>query len=122
MLELVARVQSLLRRARTAIAPSVATYVFGTVEVDFRRGEVFKDRRPMELSALEFKLLAYLIEHRGVLLSRDQLLNEVWGHETTPYSRTVDVHIASVRAKVEPEPRRPRFIVTRHGHGYMFLG
>ena len=122
MNELLARVESLLRRARTAMAPSSGTYVFGTSRVDFRSGDVLKDGEPIELSALEFKLLAYLIEHRGQLLSRDQILNEVWGYDTAPYSRTVDVHIASLRQKVEPDPRRPQFILTRHGRGYMFVG
>jgi two-component system alkaline phosphatase synthesis response regulator PhoP len=122
MIELLARVESLIRRTRTALAPSPATYIFGTSRVDFRSGIVFKDGEPIELSALEFKLLAYLIEHRGELLSRDRILNEVWGYDTTPYSRTVDVHIASLRQKVEPDPRRPQFIVTRHGRGYMFAG
>jgi two-component system alkaline phosphatase synthesis response regulator PhoP len=122
MMELLARVESLLRRARPAVAPAAGTYVFGTAHVDFRRGDVVKDGAPVELSALEFKLLAYLIEHRGELLSRDRLLNEVWGYETTPYSRTVDVHIASLRQKIEPDPRRPQFILTRHGRGYTFAG
>jgi two-component system alkaline phosphatase synthesis response regulator PhoP len=122
MMELLARVESLLRRARTAVAASAGTYVFGPAHVDFRRGEVVKDGEPVELSALEFKLLAYLIEHRGELLSRDRLLNEVWGYETAPYSRTVDVHIASLRQKIEPDPRRPQFILTRHGRGYTFAG
>jgi DNA-binding response OmpR family regulator len=121
MNELLARVESLLRRARTAMASS-GTYVFGTSRVDFRSGDVLKDGEPIELSALEFKLLAYLIEHRGQLLSRDRILNEVWGYDTAPYSRTVDVHIASLRQKVEPDPRRPQFILTRHGRGYMFVG
>jgi two-component system alkaline phosphatase synthesis response regulator PhoP len=119
--ELVARVESLLRRARMAISPSVGSYVFGAVEVDFRRGEVRKDGSPVDVSALEFKLLAYLIEHRGALVSRDQILSDVWGYESMPYSRTVDVHIASLRQKVEPDPHRPRFIMTRHGRGYMFV-
>ncbi len=122
MLELVARVEALLRRARTAIAPSVGAYAFGASQVDFKRAEVSTDGRPVELSALEFKLLAYLIEHRGELLSRDQLLNQVWGYEAMPYSRTVDVHIASLRQKLEPDPRHPQFILTRHGRGYIFIG
>jgi two-component system alkaline phosphatase synthesis response regulator PhoP len=122
MMELLARVESLLRRARTPIAPSVGTYAFGDIEVDFRRGDVSKKGRAVDLSALEFKLLSYLVEHRDQLLSRDQLLHEVWGYEATPYSRTVDVHVASLRHKLEPTPSKPRFILTFHGRGYKFVG
>jgi DNA-binding response OmpR family regulator len=122
MMELLARVESLLRRARTPIAPSVGIYVFGDVQVDFRRGEVTRKGQAVELSALEFKLLSYLVEHRGQLLSRDQLLHEVWEYEATPYSRTVDVHVASLRHKLEPAPSKPRFILTFHGRGYKFVG
>ncbi len=122
MIELLARVESLLRRARTPIAASVGTYVFGDVEVDFRRGEVHRGGRLVELSALEYKLLAYLIEHRGEVLSRERLLEEVWGYEATPYSRTVDVHVAALRHELEPNPPQPRFILTVHGRGYRFAG
>lgn len=122
MMELLARLESLLRRARTPIAPSVGVYAFGDVQLDFRRGEVTRKGRTVELSALEFKLLSYLVEHRDQLLSRDQLLHEVWGYEATPYSRTVDVHVASLRHKLEPAPSKPRFILTLHGRGYRFVG
>ena len=122
MMELLARVESLLRRARTPIAPSVGTYAFGDVQVDFRSGEVRLAGRPLELSALEFKLLTYLVEHRGEVLSRDRLLRDVWGYDEAPYSRTVDVHVASLRQKLEPDPPKPRFILTLHGRGYKFAG
>jgi two-component system, OmpR family, alkaline phosphatase synthesis response regulator PhoP len=122
MMELLARVESLLRRARTPIATSVGVYAFGDVQVDFRRGEVTRKGKAVDLSALEFKLLFYLVEHRGELLSRDQLLHEVWGYEATPYSRTVDVHVAALRHKLEPTPSKPRFILTLHGRGYKFVG
>ncbi len=121
-MELLARIESLLRRARTPIAPSVGAYAFGDVRVDFRRGEVRRGERLVELSALEFKLLCYLIEHRDEVLSRDRLLNEVWGYDEAPYSRTVDVHVGSLRHKLEPDPPKPRFILTLHGRGYKFVG
>jgi two-component system alkaline phosphatase synthesis response regulator PhoP len=122
MMELLARVESLLRRARAPIAPSVGAYAFGETRVDFLHGEVSVSGRPVELSALEFKLLTYLVEHRGEVLTRERLLRDVWGYEETPYSRTVDVHVASLRQKVEPDPPKPQFILTLHGRGYKFAG
>jgi two-component system, OmpR family, alkaline phosphatase synthesis response regulator PhoP len=117
MMELLARVEALLRRARTLSANSADAFSFGNVEVDFRRAEVRRDRQPVDVSALELKLLRYLIEHRGSVLSRDELLEKVWGYDATPVTRTVDVHIASLRQKLGPE-----FILTVHGLGYKFVG
>jgi two-component system, OmpR family, alkaline phosphatase synthesis response regulator PhoP len=124
MIELLARIEALLRRAPAAIdsAQLPEIYRFGAVQVDFRRAEVVRDREPVELSALEFKLLRYLIEHRGATLSRDELLNEVWGYDAMPSTRTVDVHVAWLRQKLEPNPRHPQFILTVHGLGYKFAG
>jgi len=126
MMELTARVEALLRRARGPGAGGVGagggTYAFGDVRVDFRRAEVFRDGQPLDLSAMEFKLLAYFIERRGALLSRDELLDKVWGYDATPQTRTVDVHVAALRQKLEPKPSRPRHILTVHGMGYRFAG
>ena len=122
VMELLARVEALLRRSPQKIEKSAEIYNFGDVSVDFRRAEVFKNGSTIELSSLEFKLLQYLIEHRGALLSRDELLDEVWGYDATPTTRTVDVHVAWLRQKLEPNPRRPRFIQTIHGLGYKFAG
>jgi two-component system alkaline phosphatase synthesis response regulator PhoP len=122
MMELLARVEALLRRARTLTASSADVYAFGSIEVDFRRAEVRRDGDLLDLSVLELKLLRYLIERRGAVLSRDELLDKVWGYDATPVTRTVDVHIASLRQKLEPNPARPEFIVTVHGMGYKFLG
>lgn len=97
-------------------------YQFGDIRVDFRRAEVFRDSAPMELSAREFKLLCYFIEHRLAALSRDELLNEVWGYESMPSTRTVDVHVAWLRQKIEPNPKHPQYILTVHGLGYKFVG
>jgi two-component system alkaline phosphatase synthesis response regulator PhoP len=119
MAELLARLEALLRRApRTA--PSSASYQFGDVKVDFRKAEVTRAGRALELSAREFKLLRYFIEHRGATLSRDELLNEVWGYNAMPNTRTVDVHVAWLRQKLEAHPRRPQYIHTIHGLGYKF--
>jgi two-component system alkaline phosphatase synthesis response regulator PhoP len=122
MLELLARIEALLRRARTLTASSADAYAFGTVEVDFRRAEVRRANVPVDLSALELKLLRYLVEHRGSVLTRDELLEKVWGYDATPVTRTVDVHIGSLRQKLELNPARPEFILTVHGLGYKFVG
>jgi two-component system, OmpR family, alkaline phosphatase synthesis response regulator PhoP len=122
MIELLARVEAQLRRARASLSVAAGTYVVGDVRVDFRRGEVFRAGEPVALSALEWKLLAYFIEHRGELLSRNELLDKVWGYEATPATRTVDVHVASLRQKLEASPSRPSLIVTAHRRGYRFTG
>jgi len=120
MLELLARIEALLRRAR-GVSGKEGRFRFGGIEVDFRRGEVLRAGQPVALSALEFKLLAYFIEHRGRLLAREELLDKVWGYDATPITRTVDVHVASLRQKLEPEPTRPRWIQTVRGRGYRFV-
>jgi two-component system alkaline phosphatase synthesis response regulator PhoP len=121
MAELLARVEALLRRAPRALPPNDG-YRFGEIGVDFRKAEVTRGGAPVELSAREFKLLKYFIEHRGAALSRDELLNEVWGYHAMPSTRTVDVHVAWLRQKLEPNPRRPEYIQTVHGLGYKFTG
>lgn len=122
VLELLARIEALLRRAPATAVSSPDTYQFGPVHVDFRRVEVDRDGETVELSSLEFKLLHYLIDHRGTVISRDQLLDEVWGYDAMPSTRTVDVHVAWLRQKIEVNPRRPQFILTVHGLGYKFAG
>jgi two-component system, OmpR family, alkaline phosphatase synthesis response regulator PhoP len=97
-------------------------YAFGKVSVDFRKAEVRRDGTPVPLSAKEFLLLKYFIEHRGALLSRHQLLDGVWGYHAMPLTRTVDVHVAWLRKKLEPVPRRPQYILTSHKLGYKFIG
>jgi two-component system, OmpR family, alkaline phosphatase synthesis response regulator PhoP len=120
MAELLARLEALLRRAPHAAAPPSDSYQFGDVSVDFRKAEVTRAGQALELSAREFKLLRYFIEHRGATLSRDELLNEVWGYNAMPNTRTVDVHVAWLRQKLEAQPRRPQYIHTIHGLGYKF--
>ena len=122
MIELLARIEVLFRRARVAHSTQPGTYAFGDVRVDFRSGEVFRAGEPLAISALEFKLLAFLIQNRGALLTREELLDKVWGYHATPTTRTVDVHVAALRQKVEPVPSRPAFILTIHGRGYRFAG
>jgi two-component system alkaline phosphatase synthesis response regulator PhoP len=121
MVELLARVEARLRRdgGRRGAPPA---YRFGSVEVDFRRTEVHRAGQRVELSAKEFRLLRHLIAHRGETLSRNELLDEVWGYDANPTSRTVDVHVAWLRRKLEEDPRRPQHILTVHGLGYRFTG
>ncbi len=121
MAELLARLEALLRRTASG-SPAADVYVFGDVRADFRRAEVTRRGEPLALSSLEMRLLRYMVEHRGEVLSRDRLLDEVWGYDATPVSRTVDVHVASLRAKVEPNPSHPEYIVTVHRLGYRFDG
>jgi len=121
MIELLARIEALLRRAPAA-APSAEIYQLGPVRVDFRKAEVTRDGKPIELSAREFGLLRYFIEHRESAITRDALLNEVWGYNAMPSTRTVDVHVAWLRQKLEPNPRHPQYILTVHGLGYKFVG
>ena len=122
MIELLARVEALLRRGQTPIGAASGSYAFGDVRIDFRGAEVQRGGVPLELSALEFKLLRYFIEHRGALVSRSELLEKVWGYDALPQTRTVDVHVASLRQKIEPNPGHPQFIVTVHRLGYRFTG
>ncbi len=121
MVELLARIEAKLRRAPVTPHPADG-YQFGDVRIDFRRAEVARNGEPVELSAREFQLLRYFIEHRGATLTREELLNEVWGYNAMPSTRTVDVHVAWLRQKVEPTPRHPQFILTVHGLGYKFAG
>ena len=120
-IELMARLEALLRRRASGAQPGGAVYRFGDVVVDLRRMEVVRGGAPVDLSAREFKLLRHFIAHRGATLSRDALLADVWGYDETPLTRTVDVHVAGLRQKVD-NPRSPEFIVTVHGLGYKFVG
>jgi len=120
-LELMARVEALLRRASGRDA-RVDSYQFGDVRVDFRRGEARKGGNLVELTAREFRLLRYFIEHRGEVIARDELLDSVWDYDSTPLTRTVDMHVAKLRKKIEDVPAEPAYIVTVHRVGYKFLG
>lgn len=121
MTELLARIEANLRRTPASPHPSDG-YRFGDVRLDFRTAEAIRDGQPIDLSAMEFQLLRYFVEHRGATLSRETLLNEVWGYSAMPSTRTVDVHVAWLRQKIEPNPRHPQFILTIHGMGYKFAG
>ena len=118
--ELRARIKALLRRAGGE--PAIERYRFGDVEVDFERGEMRKGGAVVELTPIEFKLLALFIRGRGRVLSRERLLEGAWGPETFASERIVDNHIANLRRKIEPDPANPRYLRNLRGLGYRFDG
>jgi len=118
--ELMARVGALLRRASGQNSSEPAVHEFGSVRIDFKGTEVTRNGRRVDLSAREFQLLRYLMEHAGETISRDRLLKEVWGYEAKIYTRTVDMRIASLRQQIEDDPKQPKFILTVQGLGYKF--
>jgi two-component system alkaline phosphatase synthesis response regulator PhoP len=119
--ELMARVKAVLRRS-SSIVPAQEIYRFSDVEVNVRSNEVRRNGELIDLSSKEFALLSYFIAHPVETLSRDRLLDAVWGYENYPSTRTVDTHIVHLRQKLEPNPEEPRFILTVHGSGYKFVG
>ena len=117
--ELLARVEACLRRG-AACAPAGCVCRFDGIEVDLRGARVLRDGREVSMSPREFQLLRCFVEHAGTPLSRDQLLDRAWGHDAMPTLRTVDVHVAWLRHKLEADPHRPALIRTIHGVGYLF--
>ncbi len=122
MIELLARIEAQLRRAAASAAPGARRYQFADIVMDVRKAEVRRGGQVIDLSAREFLLLKYFIEHREATLSREELLNDVWGYHSMPSTRTVDVHVAWLRQKIEPNVKQPQYIVTVHGMGYKFIG
>jgi two-component system, OmpR family, alkaline phosphatase synthesis response regulator PhoP len=123
-LELLARIESLLRRPTSATVPAspLTSYSFGLFTIDFRKMEMSRKGKLIELSAREFQLLRFFIEHRGSALSRETILNGVWGYDAMPTTRTIDTHITWLRQKLEENPKFPKYILTVHGVGYKFVG
>ena len=117
--ELIARIRAHLRRAGNSMG-NIGSYAFANVEIDFRKYQATKAGRRLLLSAREFELLHYLIVHKGETVSRDQLLNQVWGYDSFSNTRTVDNHVAKLRQKIEDDSSDPKFILTVHGIGYRF--
>jgi DNA-binding response OmpR family regulator len=120
-LELMARVEAVLRRASKP-PEQVESAQFGDVEINFKTFETTKAGHPLELSPREYKMMKYFVERRGEVVTRDQLLDHVWGYEGLPLTRTVDMHIAKLRQKIEDTPGDPRHIITVHRVGYKFTG
>jgi two-component system alkaline phosphatase synthesis response regulator PhoP len=118
--ELLARVEALLRRVKKEGLARLTSFNFGNVEVDFDRGDVRKNGASVNLAGKELELLRYLVEHRGSVVSREQLLEGVWQYQPGVSSRTIDVHVAWLRQKLEDAPQNPRHIHTVRGVGYRF--
>jgi two-component system alkaline phosphatase synthesis response regulator PhoP len=120
MMELMARIEALLRRAPSRPPSHEDVHQLGPIRVDLRGTEVSREGKIVTLSAREFQLLRYFIEHRGATLSRDEILKEVWGYSAETFTRTVDVHVASLRQKLETDPKQPAIILTVPRLGYKF--
>jgi len=120
ILELLARINAQLRRSGTSSTiPDV--FQFGKIEINFKKYEASKHDKTLKLSPREFEILRYLLERKGEVVTRDDLLNQVWGYDSFPYTRTIDAHIATLRKKIEDRPEEPEMIITIHGKGYKFL-
>ena len=120
VLELLARIKALFRRIKSGSEiPEV--HRFGDLEINFKKYEARKKGKPLKLSPREYELLKCFIEREGEIISRDELLNQVWGYDSFPDTRTIDAHIAKLRHKIEDNPEEPKLIVTIHGIGYKFL-
>ena len=120
-MELAARVEAVLRRA-VSKKELIDVLRFGDIVVDFKKNMATKNQSPLELSPREFRILKYFAEHLGEVVTRDQLLDHVWGYDSFPLTRTVDTHIAKLRQKIEANPGDPHYIVTVHRAGYKFIG
>jgi len=118
--ELLARIKAVLRRTRDK-APKLQTYTFAKIEIDFRRSIAKKKGNIIPLSYFEQEILRCLIGHKEEPVSRNQLLDEVWGLDLFPTTRTIDNHIVKLRQKLEDDPKNPRHILTVHGIGYKFV-
>jgi DNA-binding response OmpR family regulator len=119
--ELLARIRVRLRR-HGPVAEGGAKLRFGLVEVDFEKHEALRQGKRIDLTAKEFEVLRLLARHRGEIVTRDRLLEEVWGYESYPTTRTVDNHILRLRQKLEEDPSDPRYILSVYGEGYKFVG
>ncbi len=117
--ELLARVRAVLRRARRS--PAVSLLYFDDVEVDFQSMAVLRAGKPVAMTPQEFKLLKYFSQNPERVLSRDQLLNDVWGYNSYPSTRTVDSHVLNLRQKLEQDPSNPKHFITVHNAGYKFI-
>ena len=120
VLELIARIKTVLRRSQPG-SSILEVYQFGDLEINFKKYVASKKGKSLKLSPREFEILRYFIKKQGEIISRDELLNKIWGYDSFPNTRTVDAHIAKLRQKIEEESEDPKFIITVHGLGYKFL-
>lgn len=120
-MELMARVEALMRRSHRKPEIPSDEFNFGDITINFKRFEVTKAGQPIEISPREFNIMKYFIEHKGEVITRDQLLDSVWGYGSFPLTRTVDMHIAKLRQKIEDAPHDPKHVITVHRVGYKFV-
>jgi DNA-binding response OmpR family regulator len=120
VLEVLARIKTVLRRIKSG-SEKPEVHRFGNLEINFKKYEARKNGEPLQLSPREYELLKCFIEREGEIVSRDELLNLVWGYDSIPDTRTIDAHIVKLRRKIEDKPEEPKIIVTIHGIGYKFL-
>ncbi|MGH9802259.1 MAG: winged helix-turn-helix domain-containing protein, partial [Blastocatellia bacterium] len=114
--------KELAKETAKELAKEPESYAFGSITLDFKKYQAKKQNAPLQLSPREFELLKYFIHHRGEAVTRDQLLDDVWGLTANVYTRTVDNHIAKLRHKIEDDPENPQYLITIHRVGYRFLG
>ncbi len=118
--ELKARIKALLRR-KVEIIQDVEEYSFGNIKINFKKFEAYKNNKPIQLSSTEYKIMKYFIQHEGEVVSRDKFLDDVWGYDAYPTTRTVDNYILSLRKLIEDDPSNPQHIITVHKVGYKFV-
>jgi DNA-binding response OmpR family regulator len=118
--ELIARINALLRR-QSAIISEITEFSFDGIHLDFKKQEARKGRKVIDLSAKEFELMKYFVQRKGQVVTRNELLDDVWGYEVTPTTRTIDNYILGLRKKIEKNPARPVHLITVHTAGYKFV-
>lgn len=118
--ELLARIKALLRR-NFEMKSDLEEYSFGDVYIDFTKQEAKKNNHSLQLSSTEFKIIKYLVQHEGEVITRDKFLDDVWGYDAFPTTRTVDNYILSIRKQIEDDPSNPKHLITIHKAGYKFL-
>jgi len=121
-MELLARVEAVLRRSSRGLPEGSRVLTLGEVTVDFAHHTATRGGRPLDLTPRELRLLEFLAAHQGEVVTREQLLDEVWGYDTIPFTRTVDTHVAKLRKKIEDDPADPRHLITIHRIGYKLVG
>jgi len=120
--ELLARIKARLRHSEREVKQVPELYSFGEIEIDFTRFKIRRKGKELDLTSLETDILKYFIIHRGEVVSRDDLLNKIWGYDKYPTTRTIDNHILKLRKKIEEDPAHPRYILSVYGGGYRFIG
>jgi DNA-binding response OmpR family regulator len=120
--ELMARVKAHLRRGNKEEKSVPSVYRFDDVEIDFIHFKVRRSEKEFDLTSLEVEILKYFVAHRGEVVTRENLLDKIWGYETYPSTRTIDNHILKLRKKLEEDPARAKYIFSVYGEGYRFMG